>query len=149
MNKAGRKPKPSALKALASASVSDPKLNAFDLIQSARAPQWLSDDGKKMWRTVVPTLCENKVLAVTDLHNVEVFCMAYSHWREAERDIAERGISLTDVNGRIYKNPACTVVHESLRQLSSFGASLGLEPAARERLFKSSDDDKHDPWDDL
>ena len=35
--------------------------------------------------------------------------------------------------GRV-KNPACTVANEAMRQMTSYGAALGLDPASRARL---------------
>ena len=40
------------------------------------------------------------------------------------------------------KNPALTSKNEALRQMSMFGAALGLDPAARGRLMGTSGGDK-------
>ncbi|NYZ69532.1 P27 family phage terminase small subunit, partial [Endozoicomonas sp. SM1973] len=36
--------------------------------------------------------------------------------------------------GNLKKNPACTVANESIKQVDSYGAKLGLDPASRARL---------------
>lgn len=134
----GRKPKPTKQKQLAG-NPGKRKLNAaepdFGSIEGADAPEWLPELARQMWETVVPLLCAQHVLAPTDLHNVEAFCLAYNRWRLAEDDVAENGITaLSPMGGRV-KNPAVTVANEALRQLTSFGALLGLDPSSRSRLM--------------
>ncbi|WLQ13243.1 P27 family phage terminase small subunit [Hahella aquimaris] len=59
---------------------------------------------------------------MTDAHNLEAFCASYGRWRQAERELAQYGITTTDANGGLKKNPAATVANESLKQLATFGA---------------------------
>ncbi len=144
----GRKPKPNAQKALSGSKHHNPNAVEFDTITDVEPSEWLGDTAKQMWKTVCPHLCKQKVLAVTDLHNLEAFCSAYDRWRQAEREVAESGITLSDADGRVQKNPAVTVINESMRQMSSFGAMLGLDPAARGRLIGAAGS-KSNPFSDF
>lgn len=134
----GRKPKPAAQKELAG-NPGHRKINdespSFDLIEGVDAPDWLSDLARAMWDTIAPQLCHQKVLAATDLHNLEAFCTAYGRWRLAESEVVKGGITVIDGNGTLKKNPACTVANESMRQMVTFGSLLGLDPASRQRLI--------------
>lgn len=138
----GRKPKPTALKRLAGNPGKRP-LNdnepEFTLITDIEPPTWLSDKAIIMWETVMPELLRNKVLTVADIHNVEVFCMAYNRWRQAEDDIKVNGVTITNENTTI-KNPAVTVVNEATTQMMKFGALLGLDPSSRQRLSGAAKD---------
>lgn len=138
----GRKPKPTALKRLAGNPGKRP-LNdnepEFTLITDIEPPTWLSDKAIVMWETVMPELLRNKVLTVADIHNVEVFCMAYNRWRQAEDDIKVNGVTITNENTTI-KNPAVTVVNEATTQMMKFGALLGLDPSSRQRLSGAAKD---------
>ena len=153
----GRKPKPNAQKKATGSrhvKTSEPQ---FTGITSAEAPEWLDDMAVGMWNTVCPELCRQKILAATDLHNLEMFCVAYSNWRQAQNEVAELGITLIDVmtspdgkeKEKRYKNPACTVANETMKQMSCFGALLGLDPASRQRLIGAGPDQKGNAFSDL
>jgi len=105
-------------------------------------PEWLGDWATEMWQTIAPWLTQTGIMTRTDTHNLAVFCAAYDRWRQAEADVATKGITITDAKGVLKKNPACTVINEALRQLASFGAALGLDPASRARLMGSGGPEK-------
>ena len=131
----GRKPKPNQKKQLAGSKHTNPDAVDFQLITNVSPPDWMPDLAKEMWRTVAPHLCKEKVLAVTDLHNLEAFCSAYDSFRQSEIHIKENGLVMLGATGGPIKNPACTVKNESLRQMTMYGAALGLDPASRGRLI--------------
>lgn len=105
-------------------------------------PEWLGEWAAEMWQTIAPWLVQTGIMTRTDTHNLAAFCAAYDRWRQAEEEVASVGITVTDPKGVVKKNPACTVINESLRQLASFGASLGLDPASRARLMGSHGKEK-------
>ena len=111
-------------------------------------PEWLADLAKEAWRKLAPWLVGAKILAASDLHNLEAFCSAYNRWRLSEADIAKNGIVVPGVNSDI-KNPACTAANEALKQMSSYGAALGLDPATRTRLAVPGAKDAANPFRDL
>lgn len=133
----GRKPKPTAQKR-AAGNPGKRRLNEAEpdfeaLVVAPVAPDWMSDYAREMWDRLSPELVESKVLTRTDLHVLEGFCSAYGRWREAEEDVTRNGIILKSSFGP-KKNPACTVANEAMRQMTSYGSSLGLDPASRARL---------------
>lgn len=151
----GRKPKPNAQKKASGSRHVKADEPQFTSIAHVEPPEWLDDMAVGMWNTVCPELCSQKILSVTDLHNLEMFCIAYSNWRQAQREIAELGITLVDiitgdgetgVKEKRYKNPACTVANETMKQVSSFGALLGLDPASRQRLIGAGPEKKENPF---
>ena len=87
-----------------------------------------------IWRSIVPELLKAQVLRITDMHNVEAFCIAYENYRQAQIKIRENGITVVGGMGSVGKNPAVTVLNEAMKQMSMFGAMLGLEPSSRQRL---------------
>lgn len=133
----GRPPKPTALK-LVQGNPGKRALNKNApspdaLIDVPEPPEWFGEIAALIWKQVAPWLVTAKILTGTDMHNLEAFCMAYQRWREAQEDITKNGIIVMGAKQEI-KNPACTVVNESLRQMASFGSSLGLDPSARARI---------------
>ena len=134
----GRKPKPTAKKELAGnpgkrgLNKSEPQ---FSKITNVDPPEWLSDRASTMWNMIVPELLRENVVALTDLHNVEAFCVAYDNWRMAQESIQENGIVVAGATGGPMKNPALTAANETMRQMVTFGSMLGLDPASRTRLI--------------
>lgn len=133
----GRKPKPTQQKLLAG-NPGKRALNqnepSYGSLTNVDPPAWLDTTATELWSYLAPKLIKSNVLTEVDFHNLEIFCVAYARWRTAEEAITKHGIMTTDSNGNFKKNPACTVANESLKQVDSYGAKLGLDPASRGRL---------------
>lgn len=136
---AGRKPK---VKATGDTDFE----NVFDI----DVPEYMEhmSNAVVMWKSIVPELLKRKILKVTDLHNIEMFCIAYNNLREAQLEVALNGVTIETAMGRI-KNPAVTVVNEASKQLASFGAMLGLDPASRNRLMGGGSKPKNNPFSEV
>lgn len=143
--RSGRRPKPVAKKELAG-NPGKRKLNVdepdFELVQTVDCPEWMGEYGRLLWETVVPQLCAEKVLAATDVQNLEVYCAAYDQFREAEKHIASNGLVVTSPQGGMVKNPAATAKNEAVKQMATYGGMLGLDPSSRQRLTGAAK--KHD-----
>lgn len=145
----GRKPKPTALKVLQG----NPGKRALNknaptpdaLAEVPESPEWFGDIAAHIWCQVAPWLVESRILTATDLHNLECFCMAYQRWREAQDDITKNGIVVMGATQEI-KNPACTVANETMRQMATYGALLGLDPSSRARLKPPETAEKKNPF---
>jgi P27 family predicted phage terminase small subunit len=134
----GRKPKPNKQKLLSGSKHANQQAVEFDLIQDVDPPEWLDEIAAQMWGIICPRLCKERVLAVTDLHNLEAFCSAYSTFRLAETEVRNNGLTVEGATGGLVKNPALTAKNEALRQIATFGSMLGLDPSARGRLMNPS-----------
>ncbi|WP_180176679.1 MULTISPECIES: phage terminase small subunit P27 family [unclassified Acinetobacter] len=136
---AGRKPK---VKATGDTDFE----NVFDI----DVPEYMEhmSNAVVMWKSIVPELLKRKILKVTDLHNIEMFCMAYHNLREAQHEVVLYGVTIQTETGRI-KNPALTAVNEASKQLASFGAMLGLDPASRARLMGNNGKPKNNPFSEV
>lgn len=135
----GRKPKPQEAKRAAGNPGRRPlntNVPEFADVVDIDVPEYLStmEHADMMWRSVIPELLKNKVLKITDMHNVEMFCMAYHNLRVAQKEVVENGPTLGTAQGSTIKNPALTAVNEASKQMASFGAMLGLDPSSRGRL---------------
>ena len=131
----GRKPTPNAKKKLSGSKHVKPDEPQFSELKNIDPPGWLDDMAMTMWEMLCPELCRERVLTITDVHNLEIFCISYSNWRSAQKEVAEDGVTILDENGKKYKNPAMTALNESARQIATFGAMLGLDPGSRQRLI--------------
>lgn len=145
----GRKPKPTAQKQLAgnpgkrALNTSEP---SFSSVTNIDAPCWFSDRAKVMWQILVPELLREKVLCITDMHNVEAFCISYDKWRLAEESVQTLGIIVEGAMGGPMKNPALTAANEAMRQMATFGSLLGLDPASRSRIIGGSKGQLDNPF---
>lgn len=133
----GRKPKPVARKAAAgnpgkrALNKAEPQ---FGELRNIDPPIWMDGPARDLWELLAPRLCDQRVLQMTDIQNLELYCSAYGRFRLAENEVAMHGLLITDDNGALKKNPATTVINEAARQMATFGALLGLDPSSRQRL---------------
>lgn len=89
----------------------------------------------RIWQDVVPELIKRKTLKLSEIHNVEMFCIAYENLRKSQQEVAVMGVTLTTDQGSVIKNPALTALNEASKQMAQFGSMLGLDPASRTRLM--------------
>ena len=122
----------------------------FENVFNIDVPEYMEhmSNAVVMWKSIVPELLKRKILKVTDLHNIEMFCMAYHNLREAQHEVVLYGVTIQTETGRI-KNPALTAVNEASKQLASFGAMLGLDPASRARLMGNNGKPKNNPFSEV
>lgn len=143
--RSGRRPKPVAKKQLAG-NPGKRKLNVeqpdFSQVTDIVCPEWMGDYGRQLWQVLAPELCKEKVLAITDIQALEVYCSAYNQFREAEKHIAEHGLVVPGAQGGMVKNPAATAKNEAVKQMATYGGMLGLDPSSRQRLTGAAK--KHD-----
>ena len=150
----GRKPKPTAKKQL-SGNPGKRALNknepSFDEVKNIEVPDWITsfELAAGMWETIAPQLCKERILSITDIHNLEIFCMAYQRWRDAQQEVAVMGVVITTDTGSHIKNPALTAINETTRQMATFGSLLGLDPSSRSRLIGSRNDSGKNPFAEL
>lgn len=148
--RSGRRAKPTALKLLQgnagkrAINGDEPKGEILNHIPAC--PDWIGELGQEAWKHLAPWLTKNKILTATDLHNLEAFCSAYHRWREAENIYATQGPVVEGATGGPVKNPAATVINESLKQMTTFGSALGLDPASRVRLGGGGDNPNENPF---
>jgi P27 family predicted phage terminase small subunit len=118
----------------------------FGAVTNIDPPVWLIKEALHMWQRITPLLCAQKVLQFTDLHNLELFYMAYGRWREAQELLTREGLIVTDDKGNTKKHPAATIVNETSKQLATFGALLGLDPSSRQRLLGAQPNCSDNPF---
>lgn len=108
----------------------------FDNVYDIDVPEYMLEMkyATSIWRATTKELLKRKILKITDLHNIEMFCFAYNNLREAQLEVVLYGVTIETAMGKI-KNPAITVVNEASKQMAQFGSMLGLDPVSRNRLM--------------
>ena len=119
----------------------------FEKVYDIDVPTYMEEMSyaPSMWQTIVKELISRKILKITDLHNIEMFCIAYNNLREAQQEVVLNGVTIETAMGRS-KNPAITVVNEASKQMAQFGSMLGLDPISRARLTGSKGKPKDNPF---
>lgn len=135
--RSGRRPKPVAKKQLAG-NPGKRKLNTdqpdFDLVTNVFCPEWMGEYGRQLWDAIAPQLCAEKIMAITDVQNLEVYCNAYDQFRIAQEEVRKNGVTVTGATGGPVKNPAATALKEAVAVMATYGGMLGLDPSSRQRL---------------
>lgn len=137
----GTKPKPAHLKLLEGTfkscrhaeNMPEPKL----IVKVPECPDHIKGEGRKIWKKLSVALIDAGVLSDIDVHNLEIFCNAYSLYREALIKVQDNGPCCETVSGTPIKNPAVNVMMDASRTLERCGALLGLDPSSRTRITSS------------
>jgi P27 family predicted phage terminase small subunit len=138
----GRKPKPTALKALAGNPGHRP-LNKREPQPSGvpTCPSCLDATAKREWTRVSKELIAVGLLTSVDRAILASYCDAYSRWAEATAELNElkriKGKSALVVGtktGYPMNHPLIGIINKAADQMHKFGAELGMSPSSRTRL---------------
>ena len=151
--RSGGIPKPRALKELAGTFRSDrhnmnePILNG--LVTAPRCPGHLKGEAQKTWRVMARLLTTMGVLTQVDLTALEVLCVVYGRWRNAEDYLAEHGLhTYGGVGGvSLIASPYVKISADCSVQLRAWLLEFGLTPSSRSRVSVASVQVKEGPRD--
>ena len=149
----GRKPKPTALKALEGNPGKRP-LNEHEPVPpkgAIRCPAWLEAEAKKEWKRLAPSLEAMGILTTVDISAFAGYCQAYARWKEAEEFISKHGSIFQTPSGYVQQVPQVSIAQQNLKIMQSFCSEFGLTPATRSRIIagSGSDGDADDPMESL
>jgi P27 family predicted phage terminase small subunit len=133
---AGRRPKPSALKALAgnpgkrAINTSEPKPTGIPT-----CPRHLDKEARLEWKRISTELIVLGLLTSVDRAALAGYCVAWSRWVAAELSIQKFGLVIkSPKSGFPIQNPYVSVANTALDQIRKFGIEFGLTPSSRSRL---------------
>ena len=149
----GRKPKPTALKALEGNPGKRP-LNEHEPVPpkgAIRCPAWLEAEAKKEWKRLAPSLEAMGVLTAVDITAFAGYCQAYARWKEAEEFISKHGSIFQTPSGYVQQVPQVSIAQQNLKIMQSFCSEFSLTPATRSRIIAGSggDGEADDPMENL
>ena len=151
----GPPPKPTAIKA-AEGNPGKRPLGPDILLapQEPEQPDWLDDDGRKIWDQIMPGLMEMGVLRNTDGLQLANLCDACSIMLQAKRSLMElppgarlltRSGAKTNpkgeqYGGRVGANPLIGIINRQREILHRLCSEFGMSPAARARVMNPDTD---------
>lgn len=143
----GRKPKPTAIKAL-EGNPGKRKLNQNEPKPEKRAPRcpsWLEPEAKKEWRRMVKKMEHLGILTEVDMAAFAGYCQAYARWREAEEFISKHGSIVKTPSGYWQQVPQVSIAQSYLKIMTRFCEQFGLTPSSRSRIVVEQTNDSNDP----
>lgn len=145
---AGRRPKPSALKALAgnpgkrAINRNEPKPDGVP-----DCPRHLDKEAKREWRRVSVELVTLGLLTSVNRAALAAYCAAYSRWASAKLNVQKFGVVIkSPKSGFPIQNPYVGVANTPLDQMRKFAVEFGLTPASRSRLQVDTNKPPTDPF---
>ena len=151
MAQSGRKPKPTALKAL-EGNPGKRELNFFEPVPKKKAPKcpnWLETEAKKEWKRTAKQMEELGCLTEVDMAAFAGYCQAYARWKEAEEFISKHGSIVKTPSGYWQQVPQVSIAQSYLKILNRFCEQFGLTPSSRSRIVADKTSRGDDPMEFL
>ena len=132
----GRKPVPTEMKELAGnpgrrpLNKNEPKPKKLTL---RRPPDFLNALAKKEWRRMGKRLFEMGLLTELDQTALEMYCVSYSRWVQANAEIEKYGAVLA-VKGKLKVSPWVAIAAASWKEVHQMMAEFGMSPSSRSRV---------------
>ena len=108
------------------------------------SPTWLSGPARDEWDRVMPILTTRRILTDADLGSLENYCIAIGTVREMEAHLQAHGHVLTDIEGKLKRNPAVGIQSDAMTRARLLAAEMGLTPVSRSRPAIRDDEDDDD-----
>lgn len=133
---AGRKPKPTELKKLDGNPGKRP-LNLGEptpTVKKPTCPAHLVGEARKEWNRMVKLLMALKLLTEIDRAALAGYCQAWARWIEAEKKIADDGMTIETDKGNLIQSPYVGIANQSMKQMRAFLIEFGMTPSSRSRV---------------
>ena len=89
---------------------------------------------KNEWKRICGELSLLGVLSQVDRGSLEIYCLSYSKWRKANKQLDKDGLTIVNSAGNLVRHPANAVCDASAAMCYKLLIEFGLTPAARTRV---------------
>ena len=146
----GRKPKPTALRILegnpGKRPLNDREPQAPPEVPEC--PEFLDEEARAEWSRTARVLGEMGILTLADRAALAAYCVAYSRWVAAERQVQRLGTIVKSPHKKFpMKSPYLTVADQALETMRKFMVEFGLTPSSRSRIRVTGDRQAGDEFD--
>ena len=142
MAKPGPKPQPTNLKLIRGNPGKRP-LNTSEPtpdMQMPEPPDGMSTAAVSQWHIVAPQLHKIGVLSLLDATALEMYCVAYGNWRDAQEKIQKFGPLVKAKTGFLQQSPYMQIANKAFDQMRAMISEFGMTPSSRSSI--SVPDDK-------
>ncbi len=112
-------------------------------------PRGLPKEARQFWKKYAPMLDRAGILRASDVAAFEALATTYATIKNAEKEVAERGLLVDGARGGLVKNPAISILNAARQQFRLLCSDFGLTPSARERLGGQVPPEEADPMESL
>ncbi len=131
----GRKPKPRSLKLFSGTEERYIKNESVPKqATNLRAPSWLPEYGKTLWKQLAPELQRLGLLTELDITSFAALCCCYARARQAAEILERDGDISVNERGLARKHPANQIYRHNWNNFRQLAIEFGLAPSARTRL---------------
>src|SRR5262245_41406409 len=104
-----------------------------------RCPAWLDEEGKRVWKQIVPQLAAMGVIGTIDTQAIVRYCQLWVRWRRAEEFLSKHGdvFAIKDEEGKIkylQQFPQAGIANQLAMQLMRLEQEFGMTASSRTRL---------------
>jgi P27 family predicted phage terminase small subunit len=139
MAKAGRKPKPTALKLLE--GTRKDRVNPSEpprLDGEPEVPSFLDGEARAEWSRMVANLRKLGILSVAHAPTLALYCQQYSRLVKAEAEIAKQGETITGAHGGVALNPYVRIAQDCSNFCARALSEFGLSPSSSSRITSTA-----------
>jgi P27 family predicted phage terminase small subunit len=159
MAKAGRKPKPTALKLIqgnpGKRAINKQEPQPEKPVKVPSPPAELGKMAKAEWRRVAKELFDTGVLTRIDTKTLANYCQAYEDMKVARGLLAKHNLQNPDainlvktMSGMVRTHPLVQQIRDNRKDMMAFAAEFGLTPSSRSRVTTDKQRPKGE-WDDF
>lgn len=152
LGRSGRKPVPTALKALRG-NLGKRSLNEREpmpRVEVPLCPDHLVGEARREWRSTSRLLAQMGLLARVDRAVPAMYRQAWGRWLEAEEALKKYGVMVRSPNGFPMQSPYLAVANQAMAQMRSLLTEFGMTPASRTRVHAAElPSQEASVWDEL
>ena len=134
---AGRRPKPTAIKALAG-NPGKRALNQKEPKPRSKRPKMPAEfKGTRKefhWRRLTRELAGMQLLTSADGDAIAMYCDYYVRWEDATKEIADNGMIVHTENGFPVQSPYLGIANKAMAAMQKLLVEFGMTPASRSRI---------------
>lgn len=119
----------------------------LELVEEVKAPTWLTNDAKKIFREKANMLIAYRVLSSLDIDQLAIYSAKMAEIKECQKQIDESGKFSTVYNdeGNIVAflpNPYIKLQQDAIKVVTAIAPKFGFSPADRKALAAPEKDDR-------
>lgn len=118
-------------------------------VQVPSCPAWLGREAKREWKRIAPELERLGLIALVDRAALAGYCQAYQRWYDAEKILADEGLTFVTEKGYVGQRPEVAIANTAMKEMRAFLQEFGMTPAARTRVRSAKGARKKNPFETL